>query len=148
MNEMFRSAQKNHVCQLCSLMGRGSIYKIIFPLKIKWNVQFYTENLFATPHHPQCRWRCQCINISFARNWMKYSDLDRKVMFTKPPPLLGEEGIGVNFQDYHFARIEWHIQVFTEVKSPLMSMEEGKFIKITCLLWIKWKIEICMQHVC
>ena len=49
---MFGSAQKNHVCQLSSLMGGfvASIYKIFF-IEIEWNIHICTENLFATHHY-------------------------------------------------------------------------------------------------
>ena len=34
------------------------------------------------PPYPSEGLRCQCIKFSFASNWMKYQDLDRKAMFT------------------------------------------------------------------
>ena len=107
LNEICRSVQKNHVCQLPSLIGVGVNLQKHFSLKIKWNISS-AQKIDLTPHHPLWLWRCQCISFSFTRNWVKYPDLDRKLYSPNPNPFWGGEGMGVNFQNHQFAR-NWMI---------------------------------------
>ena len=62
LNEMSRSAQKRHVCQLPSLMGMGSDYKKISSLKLN-EIPVLCRKMFSTPP-PLIWWRWQGIFFS------------------------------------------------------------------------------------
>ena len=70
-------------------------------------------------------------------------DLERRDMFTKPP-FWGRQGMGVNFQKYHFAR-NW--MTYPDMHRKFIfangEVEEYQFIKIIYLIGIEWKIQIC-----
>ena len=137
---MFRSTQKNHVCQLPFLMG-VNLQKIV-SLKVNEISSCMLKNVFhpTTPHGWGDNGQICLLEIEWNIHMWTESYVH------KNPIPIGWRGMGINFQKHHSAR-NWmtypdmHRNVSLAIPTSHV-VEQCQFTKIICLLQIEWKISI------
>ena len=127
----------------------GVNFQKYFFLKINMIYPVLHRNLFATS--PPLMGMEVSINF-VARNWEKYPDLDRKVMFIKAQPLWAGEEMGeLISKNIILLGIEKHIQICKKVMFAKPTPHVGWGVSVykrLCFLGSEFKIQISAQHLC
>ena len=137
---MFRFAQKNHVCQIPSLIGK--------------NNQFCTQNLFTTPpsimrkgvsmyihfHLDEIEWNIQIWTLRLCSPNLNPLGAKRQQLIYKDIICKQLNDISRYAQGRHICQPPPHVGRGV--------IEKGQYTKIICLLGTEWYIQISTQTSC